>query len=316
MGAYTACMSNRPPFLVQDLTWRLEALAFDLLTLAVRPWPVSWVSAFGGFALRTLGPLTSAHRVADRNIRLAFPDMPLDRRKALLAAQWDNLGRTFLEFPITDKLTPASGRVEVIGRERLVAIAQSGKPAVLFAGHFANWEVMAAAIVDSGLNCRITYRAANNPYFDQQIIRRRARYGVKLFAPKGGLGSRELLATLKLGDSVSFMNDQKFNGGIAAPFFGRTVHTAGAPTRLALNFGAQLQPMSVARLPGGRFRVTVDEPIPLEKTGNRERDVEAGVRAVNAYIEAQVRARPGEWFWVHKRWPQEAYAELAQADAG
>jgi KDO2-lipid IV(A) lauroyltransferase len=307
-------MSTRRAAFVQDLTWRLEALAFDLMTLAVRPWPVSWVSAFGGFALRKLGPLTGAHKVAERNIRLAFPDMTAGDRKALLKAQWDNLGRTFLEFPLTDKLTPASGRVEVVGRERLVAIARSGKPAVLIAGHFANWEVMAAVIVDSGLNCRITYRAANNPYVDRRIIQARARYGVKLFAPKGGLGSRELLATLKAGDSVSFMNDQKFNGGVAAPFFGRTVHTAGAPTRLALNFGAQLQPMSVIRLPGARFRVTVDAPIALQRTGARERDVEAGVRAVNAYIEAGVRARPGEWFWVHKRWPQAAYAELSQAD--
>ncbi|MHB8284354.1 MAG: lysophospholipid acyltransferase family protein [Caulobacteraceae bacterium] len=309
-------MSDRRPSFTQDLTWRLEALAFDILTLAARPWPVSWVSAFGGFALRGLGPLTGAHKVADRNIRLAFPDMTPADRKTLLTAQWDNLGRTFLEFPITDKLTPASGRVEVIGRERLVAIAKSGKPAVLIAGHFANWEIMAAVIVDSGLECRITYRAANNPYFDRRIIARRARYGVKLFAPKGGLGSRELLATLKEGDSVSFMNDQKFNGGIAAPFFGRTVHTAGAPTRMALSFGAQLQPMSVERLPGARFRVTVDDPIVLQKTGDRTRDVEAGVRAINAYIEAGVRARPGQWFWVHKRWPQEAYAELAQAEAG
>jgi KDO2-lipid IV(A) lauroyltransferase len=73
--------------------------------------------------------------------------------------------------------------------------------------------------------------------------------------------------------------------------------------------------MSVVRLPGARFRVTVDEPIVLEKTGHRDQDVEAGVRAINAYIERHVRARPGEWFWVHKRWPQEAYAELAQADA-
>jgi KDO2-lipid IV(A) lauroyltransferase len=61
--------------------------------------------------------------------------------------------------------------------------------------------------------------------------------------------------------------------------------------------------------------VTIDEPIQLQCTGARDLDVEAGVRAVNAYIEAGVRARPGEWFWVHKRWPQEAYAELSRADA-
>jgi Kdo2-lipid IVA lauroyltransferase/acyltransferase len=28
-------------------------------------------------------------------------------------------------------------------------------------------------------------------------------------------------------------------------------------------------------------------------------------------MEARVRERPQEWFWVHKRWPAEAYAELS-----
>ena len=101
----------------------------------------------------------------------------------------------------------------------------------------------------------------------------------------------------------------EFNGGVAAPFFGRIVHTAGAPSRLALRFGAVMQPMSVVRLSGARFRVTIHDPIKLTDTGNREHDVEAGVAQVNAFIEARIRERPAEWFWVHKRWPQEDYAQ-------
>lgn len=299
-------MTDRPS-LSRDIAWRLEALAFDIASAVARLFPVSWVSAAGGWFIRKIGNSTRSARIARRNIELAFPDWTEAERAALLDAQWDNLGRTFFEFPLTDRLTPASGRVEVVGRERLVAIAESSQPAVLISGHFANWEVMAAAIVDAGVACRVTYRAANNPYIDQRIVRTRARYGVTLFAPKGGLGSRELLETLKDGQSVSFLNDQKFNAGVAAPFFGQTVHTAGAPTRVALRFGAVLQPMWVQRLPGARFRVIVDEPIPLTKTGDRERDVQAGVAAINAYIEAKVRERPAEWFWVHKRWPQEDY---------
>jgi KDO2-lipid IV(A) lauroyltransferase len=299
---------RRVPF-SRDLSWRLEALAVDIASVLVRLLPIAWVSAVGGWLMRRFGPLTPSAKVARRNIELAFPDWTPAQRSALLDKQWDNLGRTFFEFPLTDRLIPAKGRVEVVGRERLTAIAQSGEPAVLISGHFANWEVMAAAIVDAGVPCRVTYRAANNPYIDASIIKTRARYGVTLFAPKGGLGSRELLETLKDGQSVSFLNDQKFNTGIAAPFFGRTVHTAGAPTRVALRFGAVLQPMWVQRLPKARFRVIVDAPIPLTRTGDRERDVQAGVAAINAYVEAKVRERPAEWFWVHKRWPQEDYVE-------
>ncbi len=295
----------------KDLGWRLEALAFDLLSLALRPWPVAWVSGAGGRLLRVLGPFTGAHRLAERNLRLAFPDMPDPQRARLLVEQWDNLGRTFFEFPLVHRLTPASGRVEVVGMERLQALAGAGRAAVLISGHFANWEIMAAVIVASGLDCRITYRAANNPYFDRRIVEGRARYGVKLFAPKGGSGSRDLLKTLRDGHSVAFLNDQKFNGGAAAPFFGHTAQTAGAPSRMAIRFGQSLQPLSVQRLPRARFRVVVHDPIPLEVSGDRERDVEAGVRRVNAFVEARIRERPAEWFWVHKRWPNEAYAELA-----
>ncbi len=304
-------MSDRRPFFARDLTWRLQALGYDVTSAVARLFPVEWVSALGAALFRWLGPLTPSARIAERNIDLAFPDLAPDARAKLLRDQWDNLGRTFFEFPLTDQLIPAKGRVEVAGRERLVAIAKSGKPAILISGHFANWEVMAAAIVDAGVPARVTYRAANNPYIDRRIIDARARYGVKMFAPKGGGGSRELIETLQKGESVTFLNDQKFNQGVASPFFGRTVHTAGASTRIALRFGAVMQPMSVERLPGARFRVVVAEPIVLENTGDRESDVEAGVRQINAFVEACVRRRPAEWFWVHKRWPREEYEKKA-----
>ena len=302
----------RPPGVSfgKDLGWRLEAFGLDLLSALLRPWPVAWVSGLGGRLLRLLGPLTAYNRLAERNLRLAFPDIDAATRARLLREQWDHVGRTFFEFPLTDRLTPAAGRVEVVGMERLRALAREREGAVLISGHFANYEVMAAVIAESGLDCRVTYRAANNPYVDRRIIDTRARYGVKLFAPKGGEGSRDLLKSLKAGQSVSFMNDQKFNGGVAAPFFGRIVHSAGAPTRLAIRFGRRLHPMSVQRLPKARFRVTIHEPIGLEDTGDRERDVEAGVRKINAFVEDRIRERPAEWFWVHKRWPNEAYEEL------
>jgi KDO2-lipid IV(A) lauroyltransferase len=28
---------------------------------------------------------------------------------------------------------------------------------------------------------------------------------------------------------------------------------------------------------------------------------------VNAFMEERIRDRPEEWFWVHKRWPNEVY---------
>jgi len=306
-----ARMAAARPSLPQRIAWRLEAIAFDLFSAVFRLLGVDAASACGGALLKLFGPLTGAHRTADRNIRLAFPQMPEPERKRLLSAQWENVGRLFAEFPLTDRLTPESGRVEIVGGERLRAVAQESRACVLISGHFSNWEIMAAVIVHLGVRCQITYRAANNPHIDRRIIEGRRRYGVQLLAPKGGDGSREILEAFKRGESVAFLNDQKFNGGTAAPFFGRTVHTAPAPTRLTLRFETEMIPMSVERTRGARFRVIVHPPIALPRTGDKTADIQAGVAAVNAFMEERVRARPEEWFWVHKRWPSEAYADLA-----
>ncbi len=300
-------MAEHKPSLAQDLVWRLEALGFDLLGLMFRLMPIEAASSLGGAVLRLLGPLTGAHKIAERNIRIAFPDMEADDRKRLLVAQWENLGRLTAEFQLMDRLTPDRGRVEIVGGERLRAVAQSGKPAILVSGHFSNWEVMAAVIVHLGVKCEVTYRAANNPYIDRRIIETRRSYGVTLMAPKGGDGSREVLAAMAKGEAVAFLNDQKFNQGVVAPFFGVPATTAPGPTRMALRFECPMIPMSVERLKGARFRVTIWDSIAPEKTGDRTGDILQGVKNVNAFVEDRVREHPQEWFWTHKRWPKEVY---------
>ncbi|WP_029916816.1 lysophospholipid acyltransferase family protein [Caulobacter sp. UNC358MFTsu5.1] len=304
-------MSDKRRPLGQDILWRAEALGFDLFIGLVRLLGVDAASAFGGWLGRTVGPLSGAHKVATRNLKLAFPDKDDAWRAAMLKAQWDGLGRTFAEFPLMDKILPSTGRVEVVNQERLFQIAAEKVPVVFVSGHLSNWEVMPAAIVDSGVVCEMTYRAANNPYVDERIKASRFRYGVRLFAPKGGDGARELLEGMKQGKSVALMNDQKFNTGVEGLFFGHPVRTAPGPSRLALRFGTVLQPMSVQRTKGARFRAVVHDPIHLPNTGDRTADIEAGVRLVNAFMEERIRERPEEWFWVHRRWPNEVYAELA-----
>ena len=297
----------------QDLIWRLEAALFAGFIGLMRLIGLEAASNFGGWVLKTLGPLTGTQKTVLRNLRIAFPEMGEDARRRLALEQWEQTGRTFAETAVMDRLTPASGRIDVVGAERLEAIRASGRPVVFVSGHMANIETMAAVLVASGVPVQVTYRAANNPYVDAQIIAARARYGVKLFAPKGGDGARELLAGMARGESVALMNDQKFSEGPEVTFFGQPVNAAPGPSRLALRFGTVLQPMSVVRLPGVRFRVTAHEPIALTSTGDRAGDIARGVQAVTSFVEDRVREHPVDWFWVHKRWPDRVYQQLDNA---
>lgn len=305
-------MAESSPSRAQQLLWRLEALAFDLFTGAARLAPIDAVSDFGAWLFGTLGPLTGAHRVAETNLRIAFPEADEAEIRRLLAAQWRQTGRFFAEFPIMDRIVADPERLKIEGRERLTAIAENG-PAVLVSGHFANIEIMAAAIVQAGIRAHVAYRATNNPYIDARIRAGRQRYGVTLLAPKGQEGARELLRGLMRGHSVALLTDQKYNGGVEGPLFGVTAHTAPAPAAFALKFRIPIQPLSVERRGKARFTVIAHEPFRLEETGDRAADIERGVARINAFFEERIRARPTEWFWVHKRWPKALYNKTARA---
>ena len=291
----------------QDLIWRVEALAYDAAEALARAFPIDTVSDFGAWLASAIGPLTSLRRTVETNLRIAFPEAPEAEIERLMTEQWGQIGRWAVEFPILDRIVADAFRVEVVGAERLAAIRDRGEPVVFISGHFSSFEVMSAVILQAGITCWITGRATNNPYVNARILESRRRYGVKRFAPKGAKGTRDLMHALSRGESVALMADQKFNGGVAAPLFGVTAHTAPGPPTFALRYGAPLQPMSVQRLGKARFRVIIHEPIHLQDTGVRKADIEAGVRRINAFIEDRVRARPTEWFWVHKRWPNEVY---------
>lgn len=289
---------------------RIEAFGYDALTGLLRRLPFRFVSWLGGAILRFIGPLTSKHRIARTNLRLAFPDATEDEMKGLLRDQWDNTGRTFAEFALTDRIRAFENdaKVTVDGLHHFLDNA----PGILVSGHFANWEVMATVLTQSPQPVRVTYRKINNPLIDRRVREQREAYGTKFLVQKSThRGGRELFQALRSGESIAIMNDQKFNTGLSLPFFGEDAMTAQGAVRLALKTKRPILPMCVVRT-GSRFHVRFYPPLEWERIGERDTDVEAGVRAVTGFIEDRIRENPAQWFWVHRRWPKAAYRENPQ----
>lgn len=275
-----------------------------MLSFILNLFPFAWISTLGGFLLRKIGPFTSKHKIAETGLKIAFPEASEAQIHKLLDAQWDNIGRTFAEFPLLHRIKAFSGkRVEIAGLE----IFKQHNPAIIVTGHFANWEVMATVLTQSNSPVRITYRKINNPYIDARVRKKREAYGTQFLVQKSGhKGGRELFEALNNGESIAILNDQKFNTGYSIPFFGENAMTAQGATRLALKTGRPLLPMAVTRN-GAKFTVTFYDPIPLETTGDRENDVINGVLKITQFIEARIREKPEQWFWVHRRWPKTLY---------
>lgn len=304
-----ADIDNRAGF-SQRLMWGIESFVWDwVYWKPLKAMPLEKASNLGANMMRRLGPLSSAHRTMLRNLRMVFPKWSEAELNECAAGAWVTLGRIAGEMPHLSKLHPYdSGRIEVANVERLDAIRDSGKPVVFFAGHMANWEHLSPAIVNRGVPCHITYRMLNNPHIDRLIADARFSTGIKILTPKGA-GTRDLVRALSKGFSVALMNDQKFNEGLAVPFFGYDAMTAPGPTRLAMKFNTVLQPMSVLQTGPARYRVSVYDPIQPAAGPDEKAAIYGAVLRINQFVETRILEQPDQWFWMHNRWPKEAWVK-------
>lgn len=212
---------------------------------------------------------------------------------------WDNLGRVVAEYPHLDEIWD---RTEVIGAETVHSLANSKIPALFFSAHIGNWEINLMGATRNGLPVTAVYRRPNNPAVSRLIDQARSVIGSQL-VPKGRDGAKEVVATLRNRGAVCMLIDQKMNDGIAVPFFGRNAMTAPAIAQLAYRYRCAVVPAVVERLEGTRFRLTISPPLELRETGDLDTDVRTLMVSINALVEEWVRARPEQWLWLHRRWP-------------
>jgi len=275
------------------------ALCFGFLRLL----PLDVASAIGGVLARAIGPRLGISKRARRNLARAIPELSSAEIGPMVRCMWDNLGRVVAEYPHLRSIRVFSDprRVETRGLEHVNAAVAGGRRMILFSGHLANWEIAGLAGGQYGLDIAQIYRAANNPLIDQMIARLRGVQGELI--PKGAVASRRAFAALRRGGHLSLLADQKLNDGIAVPFFGRPAMTAPALALLALRFDCSVLPCRVERLGGARFRLTVEPPLPLHRSGDQETDVLELMTRVNRVLERWIREQPGQWLWLHRRWP-------------
>jgi len=287
-----------PPSFAHRLEGWGAAVAFGVFGLL----PPDAASALGGALARRIGPRLRVSKRARRNLRRALPELSESEITNIVAGMWDNLGRVAAEYPHLRgiRVFEPGGRVETHGLQHIDRVVAAGRRMIIFSGHIANWEIAMLAAVQYGISIAQIYRAANNPLVDRMITRFRGDAGELI--PKGAAGARRAVATLRRGAHLTMLADQKMNDGIPVPFFGHPAMTTSALAALALRFDCDVLPARVERLAGARFRLTVFRPLPLLRSDDPRADVAALMAQVNATLEAWIRDRPEQWFWLHRRW--------------
>jgi len=282
----------------------LEAMAAACVWAVFRILPVDWASALGGWLARSIGPRLRLSARARDNIRRAFPDIDDTALERIVVDMWDNLGRTVGEFPHIGAFTfdGPNPRIRVTGLEHLIAFRNDGKPGFYLSAHIGNWELAPLTAHVHDIPSAFVYREANNRLVQKLYMSGRRHYR-DMMIPKGAEGAKQMIKALRDGKHVGVMVDQKMNDGIPVPFFGEDAMTAPALAQLALRFKCPVIRARVIRDKGATFTIEISEPIYVDDTGDKTRDIAAFMARTNGIIEAWIREKPGQWLWLHNRWP-------------
>lgn len=266
--------------------------------------PLDWASNLGGWLTRQIGTRLAVSRRALKHLRIAFPDMPEAEARRIIAGMWDNLGRLIAEYPHLGRIAePTSGRLEVVGAERLAALRAQGHPFIIVSAHMANFELMPIAAYRHGHNMTVVSRPVNNPLIQRILLYFRQRpTGDWGKIPKGVSGARQAVQLLRGGQNLGVLVDQRVSQGVALPLFGQPARTNLGIARLALEHDVDIFPAHLERLGGARFRLTVEEPIERPSLGDRQAEAKAMMIQVNKVLERWIRHRPEDWLWLHRRW--------------
>ena len=282
------------------LQTRAEALLVGMVLWLLRRLSPIAASDLGGAMARGIGPKLPVSRTAEANLRRAMPELDAASRAAVIRAVWDNIGRTAAEFPHLAKLD-----IEVVGAEHLRDLPPG--PAIFISGHIGNWETLPMTAARLGFRASSFYRAAKNPEVDRMVSEMRLAAvgpGTPNYA-KGAAGARAAMAHLGRGLPMGILIDQKMNDGIEVPFFGLPAMTAPAAAAFALRFKAHVIPLVARRLGPARIRVVLEKRLDLPDSGDRKADILALTTTFNQILERWISDRPGEWLWLHRRWPRE-----------
>lgn len=289
---------------MKNILFFLEYAAFRSLAFLLRLIPLRTgygiADGLGPFIVRALG---IKRETMLRNLRLAFKDEKGEEALLRIAgASMASLIKLVFEFCRTSAAAADPERYFNSPDTAWLADVKNKKgAAIAIVSHFGNWEWLAIPVKKAGLHVHAVGRPLKNPYLYRYIQRTREAANLTNIDKSGAV--RASIAALKQGNIVAVLIDQhESQGSVWVDFFGAKAATSTLPALLALKYECPVFPAFFYRDERGCSQIRYSPLFPLIKTGDLQADLLANTQQYVAKIEEEVRKRPGDWLWAHRRW--------------
>lgn len=245
-------------------------------------------------------------RTGQRNLEIAFPEMPAREREELLRGSFLSLGRLLGEFSQLPKATPQKlrGLIEYdqVGLAHLREVEKSKRGIIFLTGHLGCWELHSFGWSALEYPLSFLVRPLDNPRIEEMIESIRTKFGNRAIDKQSA--ARQSLRVLREGGTLGILSDlnTQTREGVFVPFFGKLACTTAGIATLALKTDAVVIPTcAVWNKEKRRYFFHGDPPVELVRTGDHEKDIELNTARFAAAVERMVRLYPDQWLWIHKR---------------
>ena len=272
--------------------------------LRILPRPVArfagtLIAAFAYFALGRL------RRVGQRNLALAFPEMPAAQRTHILRQEYRNLGWLLAEFCRMPDYTAAyaSRFIRYEGLDHYLAARDRGNGVLILTGHLGAWELSSFYHSLAGYPMGMVIRRLDNPLVDALVNRIRCLHGNRVLHKDDF--ARGLIAAMRAGETVGILMDTNMTPpqGLFVPFFGVLACTASGLARVALRTGAAVLPgFCLWEQSEQQYVLYFGPELQFTRTTDHEADILALTQQCNDVLEAWIHRYPDQWLWIHRRW--------------
>jgi KDO2-lipid IV(A) lauroyltransferase len=243
-------------------------------------------------------------RTGERNLKLAFPDLPDHERRRLLRGSFENLGRLLAIFShFADNSETVKRMFAVEGLEQFGRASARGNGVILFTGHVGAWELSSFGLSLFGHPLSFLVRRIDNPKIEAMIDRIRSRLGNRTIDKRSA--AREMLQILRDGGTLGILVDLNTldREAMFVDFFGIPAATTFIVAKLALRTGAAVLPVFAPWDDDSkRFLLKIGAPLPVERTGDEDEDAQRLTQQYTRVVEDYVRRYPDQWLWIHRRW--------------
>lgn len=188
------------------------------------------------------------------------------------------------------------------GLSHLQKTLAEGRGAVMASAHFGNPEIGVQVLAAVGIQVLALIEPLEPPQLLRLTQRLRSAHG-HTYLPATFSGVKEMLRHLRSGGVVAILIDRDIQGrGVPLTFCGRPAPLPTGAVDLALRTGAELIPAFVHRERGFHYHGYIGPPLPLERTGDEQRDLRINSVNLLARFEEHLRSDPGQWAVLEPVW--------------